>query len=241
MAKDKTVERLTRWAESGKPGSIPVPAATVVVIRDSAAGGIETLMLRRNSKIAFGGMWVFPGGRVDPADCEGLDPTDDLGAAGRAAVREADEEAGLSIRAEDLVPISHWTPPAVTPRRFLTWFFLAPAPPGPVAIDQGEIKAHEWMRPADAILRRDASEIELAPPTFVTLHHLQQHADVASALGRLRDTPNEAFETRIAMVDGSPVALWQGDAGWSESRADLTGPRHRLVMHGSPWRYERSD
>ena len=39
-------------------------AATVVLLRDGA-GGLETLLLRRNSRIAFGGMWVFPGGRVD--------------------------------------------------------------------------------------------------------------------------------------------------------------------------------
>jgi 8-oxo-dGTP pyrophosphatase MutT (NUDIX family) len=45
-----------------------IPAATVVLLRD-AAGGLETLMLRRNSKLAFaGGAWVFPGGRIDPED-----------------------------------------------------------------------------------------------------------------------------------------------------------------------------
>ena len=47
--------------------SEPIDAATVVVARDSA-DGVEVLMLRRNSKIYFGGMWVFPGGRVDPED-----------------------------------------------------------------------------------------------------------------------------------------------------------------------------
>ena len=45
----------------------PIDAATVVVARDSTEG-LEVLMLRRNSKIYFGGMWVFPGGKVDPAD-----------------------------------------------------------------------------------------------------------------------------------------------------------------------------
>ena len=43
-------------------GELPpaIPAATVVLLRD-APGGLETLMLRRNSKLAFaGGAWVFP-------------------------------------------------------------------------------------------------------------------------------------------------------------------------------------
>src|SRR2546422_676465 len=48
----------------------PIPAATVVLTRD-AVEGIEVLMLRRNSRGAFGGMWVFPGGQVDPDDAAG--------------------------------------------------------------------------------------------------------------------------------------------------------------------------
>ena len=39
----------------------PIPAATVVLLRDGD-DGIELLMLKKNSKITFGGMWVFPGG-----------------------------------------------------------------------------------------------------------------------------------------------------------------------------------
>ncbi|MEY2404778.1 MAG: hypothetical protein QOD38_2329, partial [Acidimicrobiaceae bacterium] len=68
----------------------PIPAATVVLVRDGA-GGLETLMLRRNAHGAFGGMWVFPGGRVDPDDGE-----DEIGAR-RAAVRETMEEASLVL------------------------------------------------------------------------------------------------------------------------------------------------
>jgi 8-oxo-dGTP pyrophosphatase MutT (NUDIX family) len=240
MAKDPTVERLTKWAESGKPGSEPIPAATVVLLRDAAEGGIETLMLRRNSKIAFGGLWVFPGGRVDEEDRQGFDAGDELAAARRAAVREAVEEAGLAVDEAGLVEYSHWTPPAVTPRRYLTWFFLSAAPEGAVAIDQGEIKEHEWMRPADAVVRRDAQEIEIAPPTWITLHHLMRFENVERALEATRAAENEFFETRVALVDGGPVAMWQGDAGWEESRGDAPGARHRLVMSESPWRYERS-
>jgi 8-oxo-dGTP pyrophosphatase MutT (NUDIX family) len=240
MTKDKTVERLTRWAERGTPGTKPIPAATVVLVRDGCDGGIEALMLRRNSKIAFGGMWVFPGGRVDDADRDGIAANDDLAAARRAAVREAAEEAGLILDESALIPISHWTPPAVTPKRFLTWFFLAAAPDCEVAIDDGEIKAHEWMCPRAALERRDAKEIELAPPTWVTLNKLLPHADVAAALAAVRAAPAEIFETRIALLDGAPTALWQGDAGWEKSVAEATGARHRLVMSDAPWRYERS-
>src|SRR5579859_4821173 len=90
------------------------PAATVVVGRDGP-GGPEVLMLRRNSKLVFGGMWVFPGGRVDPGDADPANPGDEMAAARRAAVRETQEEAGLHLDADALVPLSHWIPPAQAP------------------------------------------------------------------------------------------------------------------------------
>ena len=45
----------------------PIPAATVVLVRQ-AGDHVETLMLHRTSNVAFGGMWVFPGGKIDPED-----------------------------------------------------------------------------------------------------------------------------------------------------------------------------
>src|SRR5438876_6495650 len=86
-----------------------IPAATVVLLRDGT-DGLETLLLRRNSKLEFaGGMWVFPGGRIGTADYVSelvgaagdrlppleREPAAMLAAAKRAAVREAKEEAGL--------------------------------------------------------------------------------------------------------------------------------------------------
>ena len=49
-----------------------IPAATVVVVRDGELG-VETLMLRKSPGIGFGGMWVFPGGRIEAADADSGD------------------------------------------------------------------------------------------------------------------------------------------------------------------------
>jgi 8-oxo-dGTP pyrophosphatase MutT (NUDIX family) len=213
-------------------------AATVILLRDGA-GGLETLLLRRNSQIVFGGMWVFPGGRVDEADRAGLPPDDALGAARRAAVREAQEEAGLIVPERLLVPLSHWTPPPEAPKRFLTWFFLAPAEAGPVTIDQGEIHEHAWVRPADALARRDALEIDLAPPTWVTLHWLARHGAVEHALAEAGVREPEPFATRIASSPEGLVAVWQDDAAYDTGALDAPGARHRLCMSPAGWRYER--
>lgn len=238
MGDGRHEESLEKWAREGKPGSEPVAAATVILLRDADAG-LETLMLRRNSKIAFGGMWVFPGGRVDDADRAGLAADDDLEAARRAAVREAHEESGLDISAAKLAEISHWTPPSITPRRFLTWFFVAPAPSTDVVIDDGEIKDHAWMSVREALERRDRAEIELAPPTFVTLHWLASHDTVERATDAAHRLEPEFFETRIAVDDNGPIAMWQGDAGYEASDPAASGARHRLSMRKTAWLYER--
>jgi len=239
MAREPHEAKLARWAKGGKRGGTPVAAATVILVRDTATG-LETLMLHRNSKIAFGGMWVFPGGRVDDADREGLAAEDDLGAARRGAAREAREETGLVVSPEAILPFSHWSPPAITPRRFLTWFFLAEAPAGAVEIDRGEIHDHAWMSPDDALRRRDAGEIELAPPTVVSLHELAEHRRVEDALDAVAARTPERFATRICVTDAGPIALWHGDAGYDSGEANTPGPRHRLEMSAGAWRYERS-
>lgn len=217
-----------------------IPAATVILLREGA-DGLETLMLRRNSKLEFaGGMWVFPGGRVDPEDYP-PDAPDDVEAAVRvAAAREAEEEAGLVVDPAGLVPFSHWTPPLVAIKRYATWFFVAEAPVGAVTIDDGEIHEHTWARPADVMARRDAGEVELAPPTWVTLDRLARSTTVAEALAEARDAPVEAFVTAIAKDGDDLVALWHGDAGYESGDATTPGPRHRLVMAATGWRYERS-
>ena len=233
-------DRLAAVTES--TGDVPaaIPAATVLLIRDGVEG-VETLMLRRDSKLAFaGGMWVFPGGRVDVEDYPPDRPGDVEAAVLTAAVREAHEESGLEVERDSLVAFSHWTPPAVAIKRYATWFFLAPAPSGAVVIDDGEIRDHFWARPADVIRRRDEGELELAPPTWVSLDVLRRSPDVASALAAARAADVEYFVTQIARVEGGGAALWHGDAGYDTADPDLPGPRHRLLMLEHGWHYERT-
>ena len=218
----------------------PTPAATVVPLRDGA-GGLEVLLLRRNSRGQFGGMWVFPGGQVDIADRAGR--PGEVDAARRAAVREAEEEAGLALDEDELVTLSFWLPPPESPRRFATWFFLAPAGSGePVEIDQDEIRGHQWLTPESAMARRNDGHIELAPPTFTTLWWLSEHKGVADAMEAAGARSPERFETHVAMgSEGGPIAtLWAGDAGYDDRDAARPGPRRRLVMDPAGWRVEIS-
>ena len=229
---------------------VAVAAATVVLVRDDAdgAGGIEVLLARRNSKIYFaGGAWVFPGGRIDAEDHgadfggDHFDETheDFLDVARRACVREAAEEADALINAADLVFMSHWTPPLEAPKRFSTYFFIGPAPTETLTADGGEIHELAWMRPTDAMRRRNEGEIELIPPTFITLALLAPFATAAEALAHYRNNSPEYFVTKFTRKDGYNVALYAGDAGYDIGDASLPGPRNRLLMGEGDWVYER--
>ncbi|NNF54456.1 MAG: NUDIX hydrolase [Acidimicrobiales bacterium] len=220
-----------------------IPAATVILGRNGSSG-LEILMLKRNSKIAFGGAWVFPGGRVDPGDSG----SGELEKARSAAVRESGEETGLVVKHASMHVWSYWAPPQAqemvtsgTKRRFSTWFFFAPAPANDlVTVDMGEIQEHRWLPPAEAIDLHRRAEIELIPPTWVTLHQLASHStteSVTRAASGSFDPPQ--FVTRP--IPGDPVILtWEGDVAYDDrSLRDSPGARNRLTMSAGNWFYER--
>ena len=236
------VRRLDGSDLADAPDEVPVvPAATVVLLRDGSDGP-EVLLLRRDRDLAFaGGRWVFPGGRVDPSDREVAGPDaaeEDVARA--AAIRETEEEAGLVVGPEAMHAFSHWTTPPGPTRRYATWFFLAEAPAGAeVEIDDLEIVAHRWMRPADALDAKHAGEIDLTPPTFVTLTWLQRFGSVAEAVDAAEAAGVERFASNIVVDAARVCALYEGDAGYETGEVDADGPRHRLWLT-DPWRYERT-
>jgi len=91
----------------------PLPAATTILLRDSAPGP-EILLMRRNRSAGFvPGAYVFPGGRVDAADADpalarsGVPPAAPPPPYWMAALRELFEEAGVLLartRAGDFAP-----------------------------------------------------------------------------------------------------------------------------------------
>jgi 8-oxo-dGTP pyrophosphatase MutT (NUDIX family) len=216
-----------------------IPAATVVLLRDSETGP-EVLMLHRTAKVHFASMWVFPGGRIDPedADKEG-DPNT---TARNAAARETLEEAGIQTKPEDFVLFAHWTPPASTPRRYQTWFFAsALSHEQEIQTDGYEIQNHEWIKPGDALEKHAAGKIDLAPPTWITLYHLSKYSPTSAILDQFHSQPEKFYATHVAKrADGVRVAMWAGDAGYEATDADIEGDRHRLVMTENGFEFENT-
>ena len=85
----------------------PIPASTLVLMRERAGAAPELLMTERTGQMAFAaGALVFPGGRIDAADREAAAQFPGLAdaAARIAAIRETIEETGLAPAVEPQPP-----------------------------------------------------------------------------------------------------------------------------------------
>jgi 8-oxo-dGTP pyrophosphatase MutT (NUDIX family) len=214
------------------------PSATVVLVRDGDAS-LEVLMVRRSRDVKhMGGMWVFPGGRVDPAD--GNIEADADAAALNAAIRETREETGLVIDREHLFQISHWTTPVGAKKRFATWFFAGVLDAHQdVVVDGGEIADHRWIPPAAALEEQKRGELRLMPPQFITLLELDAFADCRALSDGLSARSPIMYAPRVTQLDEALHFLYEGDAGFERQDPAVAGARHRCIMVGQELTYIR--
>ncbi len=219
------------------------PAATIMLARDTEAG-IEVLLLKRNKALKFAaGLWVFPGGKIEPDEIER--GQDDIGAAKLAAVRETQEEAGIAIDINSLILFSHWTTPEIEPRRYATWFFFADVSRQDltVKIDDSEIKNHSWVNPQEALDKVGRGELAMMPPTYISLQRIRKCKTVAAASALLSEIDPIYILPVLRMKEGKMVCMYKGDAGYTTGDADLAGPRHRLIanMRNGDFTFEYCD
>ena len=191
--------------------SEPRPAASIVLLRRGgkhADRALEVLLLRRTEEARFmPGVWVFPGGGVDPADGEGE-------AGYRAcAVRELAEEAGIELPAEEeLVLFSRWITPEVISTRFDAWFFLALAPAHtPPRADGVETVDAAWFEPRSALEAHEAGELVLAFPTVRQLESLAGFANAEEALAAHRETSVEPILPKVVGTKEDHRVVLPGD------------------------------
>lgn len=198
-------------------------------------------MVRRAATIAFyGGAWVFPGGRVDACDCAPGESLESLEAVKRAAVREAHEEVALNLASEQLTWMSLWTTPIVRPKRFKTWFFVAAMNSDEVKVDGGEIDAHQWLTFEQAFAAHRAQQMELPPPTFVTLTELSRFSRTADAIAEFKQRAPLQYTPKLVSIEDGICSLYESDAGYADEDLTRPGPRDRLWARPQGWHYERS-
>lgn len=191
-------ELAARWPPDAVP-SVAVPAASVVLLRDSEIG-LETYLLHRHARMLFApSTVVFPGGRLDPVDRNDPDPIR------RCAIRETAEETGIVLAEVGLHSWAHWITPEIEPRRYDTWFFVAAMPEGLHAADiSGETDHAEWLAPAEALTAERSGVIKMLPPTLSILIEL-------AGLDRVAEVIRHAAGRRIEAV---LPRLEQTSRGW---------------------------
>jgi 8-oxo-dGTP pyrophosphatase MutT (NUDIX family) len=173
--------------------------------------GLEVLMMRRSPEArVMPGIWVFPGGSVDPDDFS--DARDEHHAFELAARRELHEESSIELAPEhELRPWSRWVTPEAVPVRFDTRFFVAKAPAHAKPVpDATEMTEAEWLAPAAALDAYEAGTIDLIFPTIMHLLMLARHAGVTEALGAAPSEPPAPVQPEIVSRGQETLILIDG-------------------------------
>ena len=125
------------------------------------------------------------------------------------------EELDLRLRTDLLVPLSRWVTPPILDRRFDARFFAAMAPDGiDVSLVGGEVAAHAWYRPVEALELMARGGLGMWLPTSTTLTQLLQVTSFDDIAPRLAPGKLGAVEVdrlnddivRIVMPAGGGVA-----------------------------------
>lgn len=207
--------------EPGRPPAPPKDAATVVLLRERTGEGFEVFMVRRHTRSGFmGGAYVFPGGKLDPADgdepvlrlvdgrtpeeaARALDePADPRKALGLyiAALRETFEEAGVL-----LADVSADADLAAARRRLVEGLPFAEVMAGMGArlrVDR-LLPWARWVTPTVEPRRYDTRFFLAVAPPEQTAEH-DRHETTAAAWM----TPGEALEReRAAEIQLPPPTL----------------------------------
>lgn len=122
-----------------------LPVVAVALLRDDG----HILMQRRPEGKQHGGLWEFPGGKVDPGE-----------GAGEAALREMEEELGVGLEARALMPVSfvQSEPHEGESRRILLLLYAARVWRGDPVAREGQQFA--WVAP-DALLDLDMPPLDV--------------------------------------------------------------------------------
>lgn len=166
-------------------------SATVILWRKAPT--LEVFLVERSLKTRFfPGYHAFPGGVLDPGDGEGPD------ARRVAAIREVEEETGIKLEKNALLPAGRLVTPPFGPVRYDTSFFFAElgidATP---QVDGKELVSGRWWRPEEALFAFEQKATPIPPPTLAYLRLMRVHGDAATVAQLARDTDGRPHHERF--------------------------------------------
>ena len=234
-------------ADNEKPIAVPVPAATILLLRD-APSGLEVFMVKRHHQIDFvAGALVFPGGKIEKADSDaalgqffdgGEGWSDTMRALGAGAIREAFEESGIllarDVRSGDFVSgerldeLQHYRP--LLDKREALLADVLQKEKLRLALDQLVHFAH-WITPANMPKRFD-THFFLAPSP---VGHVGSH-DGRESVDSIWITPSGAISDRKKWNVIFPTRLNLMKLDNSKTVGEAIGTaRSKPVLPVTPW------
>lgn len=135
---------------------------------------------------------------------------------GAKTLRDMAEAEQLDYALDALVTFAHWVTPVNMPKRFDTWFFLAPAPAGQIGSHDGsESVDSEWVHPQAALDAWEKRARVIVFPTRMQLVKLARAASMADAFAKARGEP---IVTVMPVLDkaapGEPHLRIPAEAGY---------------------------
>ncbi len=97
------------------------------------------------------------------------------------------QDGGLGLSISKLGRWHHWITPELMPRRFDTYFFVAPVGQDQRCRPDNHETVHgTWANPLKALKENNQGTLPLSPPTLVTLHQLLPVADLDTLVAETR-------------------------------------------------------
>ena len=99
----------------------------------------------------------------------------------------------------------------------------------------------QWINPGEALERHAKGEIDLAPPTWISLYQLSKFDTADQAVKALSAKPPRYYETRIVQdEEGARIAMWSEDSAYEAMDASQDRATHRLVMKPGGFEFQHS-
>jgi 8-oxo-dGTP pyrophosphatase MutT (NUDIX family) len=155
------------------------------------------------------------------------------------------QDGGLGLSISKLGRWHHWVTPELMPRRFDTFFFVAPVGQNQRCRPDNHETVHgTWVTPRKALTENDQGTLPLSPPTLVTLHQMLPFADLDTLMAEAQSRSWPApIMPRLWPLDNSALIIepWDPDYGRKSVNVKIDRLEADVLPVGAPfsrlWRH----
>jgi 8-oxo-dGTP pyrophosphatase MutT (NUDIX family) len=155
------------------------------------------------------------------------------------------EAEGLRLAASRLGRWHHWITPALMPRRYDTYFFVAPVEDDQCCRPDNHETVHgTWVGPGKALAENALGTLPLSPPALVTLHQMLTFSDLDALMAEAlhRPWPAPTVPRLVPLENGTLIVEpWDPDYARKIVSVDIARLEKDILPVGAPfsrlWRH----